>query len=522
MAKKIVSMLLCAVMAVTLLAGCGKEEGSSDNKDAGAGQQDENQQEDETKDDEQGGEQGDAADDVMREDEGTTITVAHGQGEYLYERFYEIGDKFEEMTGIKVEWIEVPSADFGTWTTAQFAAGTEPDIFHSLQNSAGANGGGDYYEQGKIVDLTPFYQQENIFNGKPWLDCFVGDNALDACYSPDREHLIATALTFASVNLYYNKDIMNELGLGEEPPKTFSQMMDMMEVAREDGRYIPMSVMNSMQWNLGWIEVDYMDTMFSDTDVVQKLDIIVPDGTLDGGEIMLGLKTGVLSYDDPRFEEYFTRMKEMVPYWNEDFNSASWEYEGLFNDGKVLFNFNGGWYPGQVIQNGIDINYGAVNKPSVDKEYTEHGVTEPMPLAYPVGEPAFFVTKKCEDEGRLSAAVKFLQFLTDAGSGAQMYSDAMMLGTCIDGVVLPEEIKALTDVEYGDAKQTNIIQVFKFNAEVTDKYWQMYSAYLDPASTESAADFIADLKAELLPYLDEAIEEYTTADVLSYVDQVQQ
>ena len=51
-------------------------------------------------------------------------------------------------------------------------------------------------------------------------------------------------------------------------------------------------------------------------------------------------------------------------------------------------------------------------------------------------------------------------------------------------------------------------------------YWTAYSAYLDPASTQSAEDFIAQLKEELLPFLDEAIEDYTTYDVLSYVDQV--
>ena len=48
----------------------------------------------------------------------------------------------------------------------------------------------------------------------------------------------------------------------------------------------------------------------------------------------------------------------------------------------------------------------------------------------------------------------------------------------------------------------------------------MFTEYLDASSTQSAADFIEALKDELLPYLDDAIEEYTTYDVLSYVDQV--
>ena len=45
-------------------------------------------------------------------------------------------------------------------------------------------------------------------------------------------------------------------------------------------------------------------------------------------------------------------------------------------------------------------------------------------------------------------------------------------------------------------------------------------AYLDPSSTQTAAELIAELKEEVLPLLDEAIED-STVDVMSYVDQVQ-
>lgn len=445
--------------------------------------------------------------------EDVTITVAHNQGEYIYEKFYELGNKFTEMTGVKIQWLEIPSSDWDTWVTAQFAAQTEPDVLWSVPSAK------DYFDQGKLVDLTPYYDQPNTFNGKVWKDCFTA-GGLDNTLSNDGTHNIATAMTYATVNLYYNKTIMEELGLGTEPPKTYSEMMKMLKVAKDDGRYIPMSVMNSMGWNLTWIEDDFMDALFADTDVVAKLDIIVPNGWLDESEILLGLHTGVISYDDPRFAEYFTLMKDFTQYWNADFNAASWEYEGLFNDNKVLMTFNGGWYPGQVVQNNYQVNYGAAAKPYIDAEYTEHGVTAPFAYAPNSGEAALYISKKCENEGRLDAAIKFLHFMTDADSGAQMYVDAVMLGTCIDGVELPEEMAALQDVTYGTYKPSKMINSFKFNAEVSSLYWGMYTEYLDPASTKTAAEFIEELKDELLPYLEEAIEEYTTYDVLSYADQV--
>lgn len=512
MMKKTLCMLLALILLLSCFAGCAakpaeEETPAKENNSAAENQENtENNNTNEPAQDE-------TPVDSLRAYEGTTITVAQNQGEYIWDKLYAIGDKFEELTGIKVEWQDIPSSDWDTWYAAQFAAGTEPDILFSMKDKS------SYFDQGKLMDLTDYYEKENPFNGRIWKDCFT-DGGLDDCYSADGTRLISTAITFATVNLYYNKDIMNTLGLGDKAPETYSEMFRMMDVAKEDGTYIPMSVMNSMGWNLTWIEDDILDALFHDTDILQKLDIIVPNGWLDESEILLGLKTGVLQYDDPRFIEYFKIMKNFTQYWNQDFNSASWEYESLFNEGKVLFNFNGGWYPGQVIERDIDVNYGTAQKPYVDSDFDQYGLTSRILYTAPAGEANFPVTKKCEDEGRGGAAVLFLQFMTDYQTGAQMYVDAVMLGTCVKDVVLPAEMAEMQNVEYGDAKAIHYQNAFKFNAEVSNLYWADYTAYLDPSSTQSAEDFVEQLKNELLPFLDEAIEDYTTYDVLSYVGQV--
>lgn len=506
MTKKLLCIVLCLIMVLSCFAGCGSTETEAPAENTTVAPAAEGTVSEEPVD-------------KLRENEGTTITIAHNQGEYIYEKFYEMGDKFKELTGITVEWLEIPSSDWDTWVTAQYSAGTEPDIVWSMSTS-GPQVARDYFDQGKILDLTPYYEQENVFNGKKWLDCFT-ENGLNNCMSNDSTKYIGTAVTFATVNLYYNKDAMADLGLGTTPPATYTEMFQMMETAKEDGTYIPMSVMNSMGWNLTWIENDIIDALFSDTDIVEKLDIIVPNQQLDDSEVLLGLKTGVLDYEDPRFVEYFNIMKNFSQYWNEDFNAASWEYEGLFNESKALFNFNGGWYPSQVIERDITVNYGTVQKPYVDSEFSEYGVDERILYVADSGECGFHISQKCADEGRADAAVKFLQFLTDAETGAKMYIDAVMLMTCVEGVEMPETMADLQNVTYGDAKVTNIIKAFKFNSEVGNMYWTAYTNYLDPATNQSAEDFVKQMKEDLLPFLDEAIEDYTTYDVLSYVDQVQ-
>ena len=78
----------------------------------------------------------------------------------------------------------------------------------------------------------------------------------------------------------------------------------------------------------------------------------------------------------------------------------------------------------------------------------------------------------------------------------------------------------MANAETGDAVTTWVQLAFQFSDEAYSKYRELYVAYLDPSSTQTAAELIAELKEEVLPLLDEAIED-STVDVMSYVDQVQ-
>lgn len=499
--KKLLCILLVIAMTACLFACNNADQPADTTPDTTAAPQ-------------QGGDVADTTEatvDPLRAYEGTTLTFAHCQGEYIWESFYKIGEAFEEKTGITIEWLEIPSADWDTWVTAQFTAGTEPDVIWGLNKS--------YYDQGKIINLNDYINEPNAFNGITWADCFT-PGALANCYSENGEDLISVGVTYATVNLYANLDIMKELGLGTEVPTTWSEMVNMMKVAKEDGTYVPMSVMNSMGWNLTWIEPDFMDSLFAGSGIVEKLDIITPNGTLDTPELMLGLYTGVIDYEDPRFVEYFKLMKDLTQYYNEDYNTASWEYESLFNDGKALFNFNGGWFPGQVVEKGLTVNYAAAQKPLIDKEYAEYGIDTGITYAQSAGEAMFMVPTKTRDSGKEGAAILWMQFLTDYQSGAKMFIDAVMLESCIANIEYPEAMAALADKTYGDAKNTNIQSAWRFCDEANGDYWPLYTEYLDPASDMSAEDFCKLLKEELMPYLEDAIDEYEHADVLSYVDQV--
>lgn len=483
MKKKLISMLLCAAMS-TMLLGVGVQAEESAN----------------TID--------------LRAYEGTTITLAHGQGEYAYGYFYEFAEKFEELTGIKVEIMEIPSGDYNTWLTAQFAAGTEPDILFSGFSPA-------QFNEGKLADLTKYYEYTNPFNDTVWLDCFEA-GTMDDCIAEDGVSYYATGLQKTGTYLYYNKTIMEELGLGTEAPETISEMIEMLKVCKEDGRYVPMSAMNGTQWNFSWMYGEYLPEVFYGSEELAKLDIIIPNGKLDSCEAMLGWKTGVLSATDPRCVEIFDLIKEVTQYCNEDFNATTWEYEALFNEGKAMFNYNGSWFPGQFAVTEYDVNYGVAAFPYYDSSYSaEYGLDEAIGWQSSKAERMFGITKKCEDEGRLEAAVLFDMFMTDYNTGAQMYVDRIMQPSNVIGVTYPAECEGFAAVKAGDAVKNNATTITGFSSEASTTFWEDFNEYLDPSSTETAEEFAARVTEDLEELVDEAIEDYTVYDVLSYVDDVQ-
>lgn len=507
MAKKILSVLLCLAMTATLLVGCGNstEEAQGNEPTVDVEEQSDNAET---------ATAGFTADMDLRAYEGTTLTFVHDQGEYSYEYFYRWMDEFEKLTGITVEVSEVNNADWSTWYEAQFSAGTEPDIlFSSIPNT--------YFDQGKLADLTAYYDGYNVFAGIPWLDCFIdGADTLKNCLSTDKEHYIATAFQTTSTYLYYNKDIMAELGY-TEPPTNVTEMLEMMKACKEKTDYIPMSAMNSIDWNIGWMLNEFAHRLFSDSEEIKKLDVIVEDGILSEEEALLGWKTGILNASNPRTVEIFRLVKDISQYLNEDFNAVSWEFENYFNEGNVLFNINGGWYPGQAVSYGADVNYGTVDWPYIDKEYSEYGTDGPVAFKADAGTPNLFVSKRCEDEGRLDAAVMFLQFMTSAEHGAQMYTDDILVGTVIKGVEYPEVISGLGDIVYGDAQKTDAKEIPEPSEEAYDIMRDELVEFLDPSSTLTAEQFCAELVDLIEPTIDEAIEDNTVFDIMSYVDQVQ-
>lgn len=199
MKKKILSALLCATMAVSMLAGCGgsKDTASADNStsDVAAGT--------ETSD------ASDAGTDASGEAvtlEFWTIDLKAAFGDFFNDM---IAKYEEENPGVTINWTDIPYDDVQSKLVTAVAGGTAPDVVNLNTQFALNLAGKD-----ALVDLNAEAtdEQKGIYIEDLWNSAKIGDSvyAFPWYASPDI--------------MFYNKDLFEQAGL--DVPTTFDQALE--------------------------------------------------------------------------------------------------------------------------------------------------------------------------------------------------------------------------------------------------------------------------------------------------------
>jgi ABC-type glycerol-3-phosphate transport system substrate-binding protein len=429
------------------------------------------------------------------------ITIAHCQGEWMWPVLKELGDKWSEASGNTVEFIYAPADSYSQWVQAQFAAGTEPDaLFNAVDPLT-------YFRNGKLADLTEYYNLPNKYNGEIWKDTFR-EGALENCIDKENGNkYFAIPTTSVTVCLFYNKDLMQQFNIDETSLSTWSAVLGACQTVTNSGQnVVPFAVMNSMSWNLGWIHDNFMEELWINSGIVESLDVINPNGELENNEVVLGLKSRKIKYTDERFVAYFDFIRKLSGHFNKDFNSISWEYEGLFNNGTALMFLDGSWYPNQVLTNNIKVNYGTAAMPYVDNAIYAGARNEPVRYAIGPGEVGNPISMKAKDEGRIDACIDFYQYLTDAATGAKLFVEKTMFIPTINGVQVPDSMKGIMESIGAEKKKTHVGVVFNITAEHGSKFVEAYQKFLGDPNMKTA-DFCRELQTLGDKYVDIAIGE---------------
>jgi len=431
-----------------------------------------------------------------------TITFAHNQGESSWPVLQKFADRYKEISGNTVEFIYVPAGEYNAWLPTQFAAGNAPDII--MGGIATKAQMAEFYNNKWLADLTPYMDKASSFvDGTAWKSTFLPGVLNAGTVSDKGNKVIGVPLFSVSKDLYYNTEIFKKVGI-EKVPETLSELLDVCEKIKKDGRFIPMSgmIQPTLQWNTWFIERAVMVDFWND--VIPTLDIMNPNGELDLEEQVLGVKAGIMNPDDQRMVDYFSYMKKLAPYFQKGFTSADWSFEGLFNEGKSAMTTNGMWYLVQHKQNALTVPYGVARIPYADKAVSKFspGVLRKFASQGEMG--LVFISQKAVDEKRADAAAGFVNFLTDPKEGARMVADGLGFLPTVSGVEVNDAQKVVIATKGDENNPMPEFYLHSFTAEANQKYCVMFADFL--TNDVSAEDFVKNqYKPLVLASCDEVI-----------------
>ncbi len=445
--------------------------------------------------------------------QGEKLTIAHVQGEWIWPVLDALGEQYYEKSGNTVEFLYIPAEGFSQWQQAQLLAGTEPDIFWGSEASLRES----MFTNDQIIGLNAYYDEISPYTGKPWGESFLDGILRDCTDTTTGNTILGMPLSLVTVNLYYNRDIFKELGLPDKAPETYGELLEICkQVAASNSDIVPFSVMNGMSWNLGWMVGGFMEDLWINSGILEKLDIITPNGKLDQTEIVLGIKSGVIDPADPRMLDYFRYMKELSPYFNKGFNNMFWEYEKLFNDGRAAMQLNGSWYPNQHLLGEFPVNYGTGSLPYIDSSVSEYSRNQKLKFAINVGGADLVLTARAQEEGRADAAVDFMRFLSDPDTGAKYFAEKTMLLPVVKNVEVPAVMKGIVDAIGDELTYTFMGQIFNLTPEHNGAYQDMFKVFLEDNTTPE--EFVQKFKKITLQAVDQYITENPDRKIEEYID----
>ncbi len=422
------------------------------------------------------------------------FTIVHNQGEYAWPSYDKIVADYNEKSGNKATLKYIPAQESESWLQAQFIARSEPEIVSGTSKFA------DAYKNGWIVDLLPYLDEVSPYTNKPWKESFLPgliESAIDKT-DANNPRLFGIPTQVVTVNLYYNKDIFNEIGVAQ-PPATISEFLEVAQKAKDAG-YIPFSIQNSMDWNLGWLASDVFGYLWKSR--LGELDTN-GSGKVEPKEWAEAVLADKVTKDSPELREYLRLMNDLKPFFNEGFNSASWEFEGLFNDGKSAMVLNGSWYPNQHQQGGFPVNYGVAPMPYLDTAYSEFG--QDVRYKYKIGStPSFAVSRNAKDNKADGASVEFLQYLTAPDGGAKVLAEDLNLIPVVSDVEVPEILKPIME-SFGNDENMGFY-AHEFTPEQKDRWLKKQQEFL--AGKATADEFLEDFGKNLKKFAEEAVRNH--------------
>ena len=340
-------------------------------------------------------------------------------------------------------------ADYETWLTAQFVAGSEPDITWQQYYNA-------WYQTDWWIPLNKYLETPDPYAApkagkRHWrnaLPTFVWNNIV----APNGNYY-TIPLDWVETGLYYNKDIFDKLGI-DPNFKTWDQFMSALKIIKEHG-YAPMTGYMSTTRLIGqlydWVDEVFMTAAFADKipeTFMEKYNKAFaqtyqgkPWRLLTAEELAKAVYNGIFSAYDPRFAEALKLEKEFIQYWPRGFASLSENDElTMFLSGKAAIMWQGSWEMPAVAQS-APFKWGLTYLPPFSTAQFPHLPKMFQDVSFRVGGPSsqsqYSITVGAKKRGVLSTAVDFLKYLSTPDTWAKVILKGGRFIPMIKGTQIP-------------------------------------------------------------------------------------
>jgi raffinose/stachyose/melibiose transport system substrate-binding protein len=162
-----------------------------------------------------------------------TLRFAHWQLEAgVAEAFDELAREYERRhPQVRVIQMRIPEKSFSQWAMTQLIGGTAPDIIeigHNLETVLQAR----YFEPiTRFVNTPNPYNEGTELATVPWRSTFI--DGLASGYSEKLADYFGVPCFFATVRVYYNRDLWAEITGRDAPPESFDEFLEVCARTRE-------------------------------------------------------------------------------------------------------------------------------------------------------------------------------------------------------------------------------------------------------------------------------------------------
>lgn len=293
--------------------------------------------------------------------------ISQTNGDAERNAFGEVIEMFEaENEGIMVEYEAFAPDTYYTVRETRIASQEVDVVILNVAMKQNTRQWKPLAEAGRILPLDE----------EPYIDRFPTE--ILSGFGGLGSRIYGVPLTSYSFTLFYNKDLLNDLGVGV--PVTWSEFMDTLARAQESG-YVPVALGNREGWplSLGVGNLVY-ETLGSDMLT-----------TLDEQDVDTLTRA---------FTRLFEKFDQLAPYYSE--GAAGQAYDTGFQQfasGEAVFTIDGTWRIAQLSPEMVDFEVGVTSVPYDDSGDMARAQTKADMLLTAV------------DSGNADIALEFIRFL---------------------------------------------------------------------------------------------------------------